>query len=50
MIIDDVLGNVTAAVKRANSVIIVTTWVVNLHLLSLLRGDSVVVWAVVFLI
>lgn len=30
-IIDDVLGNVTAAVKRRNSVIIVTIWVVNLH-------------------
>lgn len=29
--IDDVLENVTAAVKISNSVIIVTIWVVNLH-------------------
>lgn len=29
--IDDVFENVTAAVKRSNSVIIVTMWIVNLH-------------------
>lgn len=29
--IDDVLENVTGAVKMRNSVIIVTIWVVNLH-------------------
>lgn len=29
--IDDVFENVTAAVKRSNGVIIVTTWIVNLH-------------------